>query len=194
MRYDTEHKQRTRKLILQEAAEAIQQDGPDKLGVAALMTKAGLTHGGFYAHFKSKDALIAEAVSAMFERRQDLLKKKTDGLPPDQGLIAYVDSYFSKSHRDQRGLGCPVAALSSDSARMDKESRRRYNEGLENLVGSLTELIDALPRPNARALAISMIAEMVGALGMARSVTDAKFSAQILNTAKANVLGRLGLG
>ena len=194
MRYDTEHKQRTRKLILREAAEAIRQNGPDKLGVASLMAKAGLTHGGFYAHFKSRDALVAEAVAAMFETQQNLLQEKTHGRPPDQGLIAYLDSYLSTAHRDQRGQGCPVAALSSDSARMDKDARKRFNKGLENMVSGLAQLIDALPRPGARALAVSMVAEMVGAMGMARSVTDAEFSAQILNTAKESILGRLGLG
>lgn len=194
MRYDTEHKQHTRELILKEAAEAIRKDGPDKVGVAALMAKAGLTHGGFYAHFKSKDELIAEAITIMFETQQNFLRSATEGLAPGPGLATYVDRYLSARHRDHRDQGCPVAALSSDVSRMSMAARRRFDAGLNNMISCIAGLIDGLPRANSRELAVSMVAEMVGAMGMARSVTDTRLSEQILVAARKSILGRLGLG
>ena len=194
MRYDPEHKQRTRRLVLKQAAAAIRQDGPDKVAVAALMTKAGLTHGGFYAHFKSKDELVGQAIATMFETQLGVLEETTHALPPDRGLVAYVEKYLSVKHRDHREQGCPVAALSSDVARMDETARKYFDAGLDGMIDRLAGLIGALPRDNARELAISVFSEMVGAMGMARSVTDPGFSEKILKVAKKNVLGRLGLG
>ena len=193
MRYDTEHKQRTRELVLKEAAEAIRQDGPDKVGVATLMAKAGLTHGGFYAHFGSKDELVAEAVTTMFETQQRLFESATKGLPPDKGLSAYVDKYLSVKHRDHREHGCPVAALSSDAERMGAAARTRFDAGLKNMIDRLEELIHALPCSNARELAIFAVAEMVGAMSIARSITDDSLSEAMLLVAKKSILGRLGL-
>src|ERR1700761_5125709 len=108
MRYDAEHKLKTREKVLDAAAEAIRLDGPHKVGVAEVMTKAGLTHGGFYAHFKSKDDLVACAIGHMFDRsaqrRLDSLKDR----PPAEALAAYLDFYLSGGHRDARTTGCAM--------------------------------------------------------------------------------------
>ncbi len=93
MRYDSEHKERTRKRVLREAANAIRAEGPDRIGVAALMAKAGLTHGGFYAHFASKDDLIAQAITQMFDDRYEHWAARTKDLEPAEALDAFIDGY-----------------------------------------------------------------------------------------------------
>src|SRR5690349_6687091 len=108
MRYDAEHKQKTRERVLVEAAKAIRTDGPHKIGVAAVMAKAGLTHGGFYAHFESKDDFVAAAIGQMFAEGRVRLDKALDGRSAGEGLTAYIDFYLSGAHRDTRSAGCPL--------------------------------------------------------------------------------------
>ena len=123
MRYDAEHKQKTRSKVLEVAAKAIRSDGPDRIGVAGVMAEAGLTHGGFYAHFKSKDELVAAAIEQMFEESRARVAHEMEGHPPAEGLANYIDFYLSKKHRDARGAGCPMAALSSDLPRLPEQTR-----------------------------------------------------------------------
>ena len=107
MRYVLEHKQLTRKKVVREAAIAIREHGPDRIGIASLMAKAGLTHGGFYAHFKSKDELVAEAISHMFDERYEAFLKHMEGVEPARGLAAFVDRYLSVRLRNRPNEGCP---------------------------------------------------------------------------------------
>ena len=193
MRYDSEHKRRTHERVVHEASEAIRRHGPDGIGIAALMADAGLTHGGFYAHFKSKDALIAESVVYMFDDRFAALQKDFDGVTPAEGLGRYIDRYLSVRHRDNREKGCPVAALSADLARTPVSVRHRFEAGVERLIDALTETLHAIGRPQPRALAMSMLSEMAGAVAMARGVTDAALSEEILDAARASVKRRAGL-
>src|ERR1700736_5346540 len=98
MRYDSEHKERTRERLLAEAATAIKTEGPDRIGIAAIMGKAGLTHGGFYAHFGSKEELVAAAIERMFEQTGASFRKRVDGLPPAEALAHFIDFYLSPLH------------------------------------------------------------------------------------------------
>src|SRR6516225_1792267 len=104
MRYDAEHKQKTRAKVLEVAAQAIRKDGPDRIGVASVMAEAGLTHGGFYAHFKSKDELVTAAIEQMFEESRARVAHEMEGRTPAAGLAAYIDFYLSKKHRDARSF------------------------------------------------------------------------------------------
>jgi AcrR family transcriptional regulator len=117
MRYDAEHKARTRTTLLAEAAKAIRSEGPHKVGVAEIMARAGLTHGGFYAHFESKDALIAAAIATMFKESLVAFERGTSGPGPARALDAYISTYLSERHRDARETGCPLAALAADVPR-----------------------------------------------------------------------------
>jgi TetR/AcrR family transcriptional repressor of nem operon len=193
MRYDAEHKQRTREKIVRKAAEAIRQYGPDKIGVAGLMAKVGLTQGGFYAHFESKDDLVAEAISHMVDDRYAAFQKCLEGLEPGEGLENYIDLYLSTGHRDKRGNGCPVAALSGDLARMPAAARKRFDAGLERMTNSIADVLKALGRPQPESLAASIFAEMVGAIAMARAVSDVGLSERILDAARDEIKKRVGL-
>lgn len=124
MRYHAEHKQRTRERVLKEAAKAIRAEGPHRIAVAGVMAKAGLTHGGFYAHFKSKDDLVAAAIDEMFKDASRRFFNATDGFSPQDGMVRYINFYLSRDHRDARGTGCPVAALSADLPRLEDKRVR----------------------------------------------------------------------
>jgi TetR/AcrR family transcriptional repressor of nem operon len=193
MRYDTEHKQKTRELVLQAAARAIRSDGPDRVGVAGVMAEAGLTHGGFYAHFKSKDELVAAAIGQMFEQARARLEHETADRDPAERLAAYVDFYLSKKHRDARGFGCPMAALASDVPRLSGPAREQFALGVQHstagLAGQLALLGHAEPEAGAR----SMIAELIGALSLARIEQDAKRSDAILAASRAQLKQRFGM-
>jgi TetR/AcrR family transcriptional repressor of nem operon len=193
MRYDTEHKQRTHEKVVQEAANAIRQHGPDKIGIASLMSKLGLTHGGFYAHFNSKDDLVAEAISHMFEDRMEAFRKCLAGAEPAEGLASYIDLYLSIRHRDRRDKGCPVASLASDIARMPLVARKRFEVGIQHLTDAFTDVLKILDKPQPEILAASVVAEMVGAMTIARAITNSDLSERILDTARRNVKERVGL-
>ncbi|MDB5693384.1 MAG: TetR family transcriptional regulator [Alphaproteobacteria bacterium] len=194
MRYDKDHKQRTRQRILDEAAAAIRAEGPDRVGVAGLMKKAGLTHGGFYAHFPSKEALVAEAIGRMFGGSYGRFEAETAGLSPAEGLAAYVDFYLSPRHRDARDRGCPLPALSGDLARMPAEARAGFAEGAERLRASVAGLLRAMGCEDADSLADSAIAELVGAILLARATGDQDRSDALLAASRAALKARLGIG
>ena len=194
MRYDSDHKARTRERIRDEAASAIRAAGPQGVSVGGLMKKAGLTHGGFYAHFGSKDDLVAEAIGHMFAGPYANFAALTEGKLPAQALAAYVDFYLSARHCAARDRGCPLPALSGDLARMPASARARFSEGADRLRGSIAGLLAAMGRDDAETLAASAIAEMVGAIALARAAGDAARSDEILAATRGAVKARLGLG
>jgi TetR/AcrR family transcriptional repressor of nem operon len=193
MRYDTDHKARTRERILGEAARAIRAAGPQGISVGGLMKQAGLTHGGFYAHFGSKDELVAEAIGHMFGGPYANFSALTEGKPPAEALASYVDFYLSARHRDARDRGCPLPALSGDLARMPASARARFGEGADRLRSSIAGLLKAMGRDDAETRAASAIAEMVGAIALARATADAARSDEILAATRGAVKTRLGL-
>jgi len=194
MRYDLEHKERTRQRILAEAASAIRIKGPDRVGVAEVMAKLDLTHGGFYAHFRSKDDLIAQSITYMFDQTYAWFLQQTEGLEPRAALAAFVGAYLSRSHRDAPSRGCALAALSSDLPRLPEAARARFTEGAARLPAGIAKLLKKLGAKNADALAASAIAEMVGALALARAIQDTEQSDRILRTSREMVKARLGVG
>jgi TetR/AcrR family transcriptional repressor of nem operon len=193
MRYDAEHKQKTREKVLHAAARAIRIDGPERIGVAAVMAEAGLTHGGFYAHFASKDELVGAAIEHMFEQSRARLLHETEGRSPAEGLVASIDFYLSKKHRDARGAGCPMAALSSDLPRLSEPSREQFAAGARRLSVTLGEKLAALDHADAGTAARSMVSELVGALSLARVEPDAKRSDAILSASRRHLKQRFGL-
>jgi TetR/AcrR family transcriptional repressor of nem operon len=194
MRYHAEHKERTRQRILAEAAGAIRSKGPDRVGVAEVMAKLDLTHGGFYAHFASKDDLIAQAITYMFDERFAGFLRKTEGLEPKQALQAFIDEYLTTAHRDTPNHGCPLAALGSDLPRLPEAARARFTDGAQRLVTAIAKLLRKLGTENSEALASSALTEMVGALALSRAINDPTQSESILRTSRQMVKTRLGVG
>jgi len=157
------------------------------------MADAGLTHGGFYAHFSSKDELIAAAIGQMFEDARARVEHETAGRGPAEGLAAYIDFYLSKKHRDVRGAGCPMAALSSDLPRMADAAREQFAAGVQRVTTALSGKLAALGHADAEVGARSMMAELIGALSLARVELDAKRSDAILAASRDQLKQRFGL-
>jgi TetR/AcrR family transcriptional repressor of nem operon len=185
MRYPADHKTETRERVLVEAAKQIREHGPMGVGVADIMKRAGLTHGGFYAHFKSKDALVAAAIGKMFEGARKRWERSG-------GLAAYIDWYLSAEHRDARETGCPIAALSSDLPRLPAMCRKAYADGARSFTERIAhELRD---HRDADVLAASAVAELVGALSLSRVEPDEARSTAILAASRRSLRARLQLG
>jgi TetR/AcrR family transcriptional repressor of nem operon len=197
MRYDSDHKQKTRERVLKEAAKAIRADGPHRIAVAGVMAKAGLTHGGFYAHFESKDDLVAAAIDTMFgeaKRRfgREIMESGAPDSPQDR-LTRYIDFYLSAGHRDARTTGCPLPALAADLPRLAPASRERYGQGVAALTALIADALDSMGRAEPQALACSALSEMVGALSLSRAVADPDQSNLILDASRTALKRRLGL-
>lgn len=190
MRYDQDHKSETRERVLKAAARAMRADGPHKLGVAAVMAKAGLTHGGFYAHFSSRDALVTATVERLFEDSRSRFAAETQGFPPSDGFQRYVDFYLSVAHRDTRGAGCPLPFLTGDAFRLPPDARAVFAAGVAGLEAKLAGLLFAVGGAAARDEAGSVLAELVGALSLARAEPDAERSVAILDRSRAALKAR----
>lgn len=194
MRYSGEHKQQTRERVVREAAREIRAKGPAGVAVAGVMARAGLTHGGFYAHFASRDALIEEAIDAMFADARRMNGAMVDrATSPNEALRLYVENYLSPRHRDGRERGCPLPSLSADLARLEPASRERFGKGVAGLTERVTAMLTAIGVASPEAQAASMLAEMVGALALSRAVADSDQSDAILTRSREAILARFDL-
>jgi TetR/AcrR family transcriptional repressor of nem operon len=186
MRYSKDHKSETRDRIVQTAAKRFREDGVESVGVAALMADAGLTHGGFYAHFPSKEALVAAACAEGLNQSSDRLRRSVERHPAGERVAAMANAYLSPAHRDNPGQGCATAAIGAEIARHPPETRAVFNEGLQGLL-RLAE--DALRADGGDpAAAPQAVSAMVGALIMARvSVDDPAVSDSLLEAGRQSL-------
>jgi TetR/AcrR family transcriptional repressor of nem operon len=176
MRITKEKKQENHDKIVSIASQMFRERGFDGVTVADLMERAGLTHGGFYNHFESKEALIAEASAKGFT--------ETSGRYAGIALGDVIDAYISRHHRDARGQGCPAAALSGEAARLPEETRTVFGEGIAGLLEAVETGLEG--RQGARAQAISMLAQAVGAVVLSRACPDTSGLAdEILDVCRA---------
>lgn len=193
MRYDTEHKERTRLRLLTEAAIMLREEGPHGLSVATLMKRQGLTHGGFYAHFASKDDLIAHAIDVMFERTCERFRTRTRGLEPQAALMAYINYYLSPAHYNKPGQGCAIPATAGDVARLEPEARKRFEVGvtaLQKLIADQFRRMD-FSLDEAMDQAAALLADMSGAVIMVRAVKSPVMQKHITAATHAAILARL---
>lgn len=196
MRYDPEHKAQTRERILTEAAALIRLDGPERMGVAAVMKKAGLTHGGFYAHFASKEDLLEAAIGHMFDERYDAYFPNLDA-PPRETLQRFIRWYLSPQHVEARHKGCPIPALAGEAHRMSEAAQRGFAAGTSRLIEAIAILIERLGTPKTIAITRSRLAvgQMVGAIMVARTLPDAVQAGEVLDAARemaqAHVFGNM---
>jgi TetR/AcrR family transcriptional repressor of nem operon len=157
------------------------------------MARAGLTHGGFYAHFASKEDFIAAAIAHMFEGGPTAKLAKIKALPPREALIDYIDFYLSRSHRDSRSGGCPLPYLAADVPRLPEGSRQRYAQGVAHLTKVIAGHLVALGHDRAEEEASSALAELVGAVTLARAEPEAARSDALLERSRTHLKHRLGL-
>ncbi|HTR74062.1 MAG TPA: TetR/AcrR family transcriptional regulator [Solirubrobacterales bacterium] len=169
--------------IVKVAARKMRESGTEGPGVAEIMKAAGLTHGGFYKHFDSRDDLVAEAVEAATAEGLEGFEEATEGAADP--LAAFVDRYLSPGHRDDPGSGCAVVALGADAARADDRVRAVYRAQVERYIAELEELMGG--GADVRRRAIAAVTSMVGALLVARAVDDADLSDEILGEVRASL-------
>jgi TetR/AcrR family transcriptional repressor of nem operon len=189
MRYAANHKLTTRSRIVQAASEVFREKGVAATGVDEVMRRAGLTHGGFYAHFRGKSALVAEACASGFDAGRTNLARIA-ALPSRRERVrALVLSYLSPRHRDNPAGGCLVAALGFEAARASGPARQSYSAALQQhrarLAAALRLGVDE--RQNVR-LATALLGQLVGALILARSLADPLESAEVLAQARQTAL------
>ncbi|MGH2938327.1 MAG: TetR/AcrR family transcriptional regulator [Solirubrobacterales bacterium] len=183
MGHSQEEKAKTHQRIVDVAARRIRESGADGPGVAEIMSGAGLTHGGFYKHFDSRDDLVAEAVDAAIEQGRASLEARVEGA--EDPLAAFVDGYLSTYHRDDPGTGCPVVALGADAARSDDRVRAAYRAQVEHYIAEMEELLGG--DEEVRRRAIAAVTSMVGAMLISRAIDDEKLSDEILREVRATV-------
>jgi TetR/AcrR family transcriptional repressor of nem operon len=181
MGHSKAQKARTHKRIVSIASKRFREKGLAGFGIAELMKEAGLTVGGFYKHFDSRDDLVAEAVNSAFggwKRRVDASKS---GGPP----VSYeklIDDYLSEAHRDNPGTGCAFSALAPEIARSDKRTRALTSEQVRSDIQLIAALHPAKDKRTARSRAILAFSALVGAMSLARAVSEVALSREILGT------------
>jgi TetR/AcrR family transcriptional regulator, transcriptional repressor for nem operon len=190
MRYREGHKAETRRRIVEVAARRFRKEGADAVGVAGLMADAGLTHGGFYAHFKSKEALLGEAVAAALAGTTEGFERLAQSAP--DGLAAIVRAYLSRTHRDEPQQGCAGASLAAEIARASKRTRRAFADSVAALVAVIEAQLPSGDPVRRRSRATAIFALLMGALQLARAEPDAERAQQILESGieAALALGR----
>ena len=190
MRYSREHKLETHARIVKKASVRLREKGAHGIGVADLMKEAGLTHGGFYAHFDSREALVIEAFGYAMDRATERWRKVVEQTPPDKRLSTIVESYLTPLHRDDPGNGCAVPTLGAEIARESPKTRRAFAAKLEQMIELMADQILDVPRKAARKQAMATIATMMGTLVLARIAGNGEFSDEILGAGRDAVLDR----
>jgi TetR/AcrR family transcriptional regulator, transcriptional repressor for nem operon len=190
MRYSKEHKQETHARIVKKASVRLREKGAHGIGVADLMKEAGLTHGGFYAHFDSREALVIEAFAYAMDRSTERWRKIAEQTPPDKRLATIVDSYLTPVHRDDPGHGCAVPTLGAEIARESPKTRKAFSAKLEQMIDMMADQILDVPRKVARKQAIAALTTMMGTLVLSRIAGNGEFSDEILSAGREAVLGR----
>ena len=190
MRYSREHKLETHARIVKKASVRIREKGAHGIGVADLMKEAGLTHGGFYAHFDSREALVIEAFAYAMDRSTERWRKVADETPPDKRLATIVENYLTPVHRDDPGHGCAIPTLGAEIARESAKTRKAFAAKLEAMVDMMADQILDVPRKVARKQAVAALATMMGTLVLSRIAGNGEFSDEILAAGREAVLGR----
>jgi TetR/AcrR family transcriptional regulator, transcriptional repressor for nem operon len=168
------HKARIRRSIVFEAARVLRMGGPEAIGVAAIMSRLGLTHGGFYAYFRSIDELMAEAIMEIFNEHYAWMLRVTEGYPAEEA--------------------CALPTLASNVPHMSQACRERFAEGTARLEAAFEKMLAALGHKQAKQIASCALATMAGAIGLSRTISDRDSSDALLDAAKAAVKSQLGLG
>jgi AcrR family transcriptional regulator len=184
-RYGKEHKQATRQRIIETAGRRLKRDGIDGSGVATLMADAGLTNGAFYAHFASKEDLVATAVAAQLRGQRE---QYSTAPPGRDGVELMVREYLSAAHRDSPGDGCPSAALLAEIGRSTDATKRAYTEGLLATAGEIAGRLAPDDPPSARGKTLGLFALLIGTLQLSRALADRQLADEVLEQGIKNAL------
>ena len=182
MKVSRERMSVNRRRILDVASRLFREKGFDAVSVSEVMKAAGLTHGGFYGHFSSKDDLVAEAVGYVLSNDED----------GGADLRAYLDDYLAPRHRDNPAAGCPTAGLAADIRHQTPAARAAMTAGLRSQIERVTKALPDIDVADRRRAAIGTWAAMVGAVILARAIDDTKLSDEVLEQTRAWIEAALG--
>jgi TetR/AcrR family transcriptional repressor of nem operon len=188
MRYSPEHKAEVRRKIVKDASRRVRAQGLSGAAVATVMHDAGLTHGGFYKHFSSKDELLLESLSEGFQQIADSLAKAAERSRPKTAWKTIVRVYLSPEHCDHVEAGCPLAALAPELARVEKPMKPRVVEELMTYRSRLLPFMPGRRTADKERAFIAIFSTMVGAIGIARILPDPHARASVLRTAREFLL------
>jgi TetR/AcrR family transcriptional repressor of nem operon len=189
MRYEKGHKDATRQRLLEVASRQFRENGVAAVGLAGIMTDAGLTNGAFYSHFESKEDLVQAVLFNALGRREDTLRTAAKA---DVGLEATIRDYLSPRHRDSAGRGCPTAALVAEIARHPKATRDAFTGRVSEFIALIASQVRAGPARERRRRAVAIYGMMVGSLQLARAVNDKQLSDEILESGVTAALALAG--
>lgn len=184
-RYSPEHKEATRRRMIETAGRRFKSDGIDGSGIATLVADAGLTNGAFYGHFSSKDDLVASVVTQQLEDQVAVVNSLPAGLA---SVEQYLRHYLSPAHRDDLAGGCPSAALLDEIGRCDPAVREAYTEGATAMIRAIARHLDDGDPERTERRAMGLFSLLVGSLQAARAVTDPDLSDRMLTAAYANAV------
>ena len=182
MKVTREQAEANRERILDNAAQLFRERGFDGIGLNDLMQAAGLTRGGFYGHFESKDDLAAQATRRAMQTNREEWKQQTD-----RSLATWVRTYLSDAHRDHPGAGCSLVALAGDAARGGPAVKQVFAEGVESLLATLQGQMPAADAAAQREQALAMLSTLVGSLLLSRAVGDARLSRELRDAARKSL-------
>lgn len=188
MRYEPDHKLRTHRRIVRNASRQLRAKGLNGPGVTTLMKACGLTHGGFYRHFGSRDELVVEAIEESLQELRDRLLAAAKQAESGEGWKAMVRTYLSLELCDRPDEGCPIAALAPDMARTRPALKQRISAAILKF---RRELLPFMPGRNAEEKAVNFLAifsSMVGTIAIARTMPDVTVRQKMLNTARDHLL------
>ena len=188
MRYRPEHKAEVRQKIVKDASRRVRAQGLSGAAVAAVMHDAGLTHGGFYKHFTSKDELLLESLSEGFEQIADSLTQAAQRSQPGTAWKTIVKAYLSPEHCDHAEAGCPLAALAPELARVDKPMKPRVVQQLTSYKNRILPFMPGRRAADKERAFIAIFSTMLGAIGIARIMPDPRARARVLATARRFLL------
>jgi AcrR family transcriptional regulator len=184
-RYGRQHKEATRRRIVETAGRRLKADGIDGSGVAALMADAGLTNGAFYAHFASKDDLVATAVADQLRGQREQYSTRPPGR---DGAELMMREYLSAAHRDSPEDGCPSAALLAEIGRGSEATKRAYTQGVLAIADEIAGRLAPDDPPSARSTTLGLFAMLIGTLQLSRALTDPQLADEVLEQGIKNAL------
>jgi TetR/AcrR family transcriptional regulator, transcriptional repressor for nem operon len=188
MRRSREEAAATRDRIVETAAQQFRANGITDSGLAAVMKSAGLTHGGFYKHFESKDQLVTEAIERSFDEILGLLQSSTEGKSPDAALETIVHQYLSASLRDDVENSCPLSAMGTELRRADESTNEIVVDGMQRLISLIAQQITDVPPRQAKVRARGIVSAMVGGIVLARLAGNTHLSDSILRDTREFIL------
>lgn len=187
-RYGKEHKQETRRRIVESAGRRFKQDGIDGSGIATLMKDAGLTNGAFYAHFESKEDLVATTVAEQLRAQRESFSVLASGRA---GVEQIMRAYLSVEHRDNPSGGCPSAALLEEIGRCPGPTKQAYTDGLLGIVDDIAARVAPDDPESVRRKTLGIFAIMIGTLQLSRAIADRRLADQVLEQGFHDALGLL---